>query len=265
MLITSTSNPNVQRLQKLLRKKKFRKTEGVFVAEGVRLLEEALLWGRTPLELYWGESISDRAQEIVAQFSAQTESTFQLADYLIDRVSETGTSQGVFGVFPVTQSMPEVLDFLLIADQIRDPGNLGTLMRSAKAMGVDAVITTYGTVDAYAPKVVRSAMGVHFALPIMELTWEEINDLFPGGQQDSLKFWTTVVDNGQSIIELETHFPIALVVGGEADGVSSSALSRSDVNVTIPMLGNTESLNAGIAGSIALYEIMRKRLKKGVI
>lgn len=257
MLITSISNPKVQRLQKLIRKKKIRITEGVYIAEGVRLLEEAVKWGQIPEEVYWGESISGRGKELVKSLAESTDLVFQLTDQLVAKISDTGNSQGIFGVFRINPTISSHCRFLLVADQIRDPGNLGTLMRSAKAMGVDGVITTPGTVDAYSPKVVRSAMGVHFALPVAALTWDEINRLFPKGES-GISFWVTVVSGGESILTLDSEFPVALVVGGEADGVSAEAIERSDIKVTIPMWGNTESLNAGVAGSIALYEIMRK-------
>ena len=257
MLITSATNPKVHRLQKLLRKKKDRQSEGLFVAEGIRLVEEALKWGVEPVELYWGESLSERGIELVESLSQKTEQAYQLSDTLMAKVAETTTTQGVIGVFAINSTLPVNPHFLLIADLIRDPGNMGTLMRSAKAMGVDGIITTPGTVDAYSPKVVRSAMGAHFALPVISMAWEEINSTLIKGE---IQFWTTVVEGGESIILQEPKFPIVLVVGGEANGVSQQALERSDVNVTIPMMGNTESLNAGVAGSIALYEIMRKRL-----
>ena len=257
MLITSASNPKVQRLQKLLRKKKLRQSEGLFVAEGIRLMEEALKWGVKPVELYWGESLSERGLELVESLSPKTDQAYQLSDALIGKVTDTTSTQGVVGVFAMGFIMPVPPQFILIADQIRDPGNMGTLMRSAKAMGVEGIITTPGTVDAYSPKVVRSAMGVHFALPVISMDWEQINLMYPKGD---VHFWTTVVEGGESILLQEPRFPIALVVGGEADGVSKLALERSDVNVTIPMVGKTESLNAGVAGSLALYEIMCKRL-----
>jgi TrmH family RNA methyltransferase len=257
MLITSATNAKVQRLQKLFQKKKQREIEGVFVAEGVRLVEEAVKWGAKPLELYWSESISERGQLLVNALAPQTDNVVQLAEQLMQKVTETSTSQGVIGIFPITVTMPKDLNFLLIVDQIRDPGNLGTLMRTGKAMGVEGVITTPGTVDAYLPKVIRSAMGVHFALPVVSMSWEEINRNYP---RPVMQFWTMVVEGGQSIIQQHPQFPLALVVGGEAEGVSKEALTRSDLNVTIPMLGKTESLNAGVAGSIALYEMMRKRL-----
>ena len=257
MLISSTSNPKIIRLQKLLRSKKHRQAENVFVAEGVRLLEEAVKWNTPPLELYWGESISDRGKEVVETLSMNAESAFSITDELVAKISDTGKSQGIFWVFSIPQSIPGQAQFLLIADLIRDPGNLGTLMRSAKAMGVDAVITTPGTVDAYSPKVVRAGMGVHFAIPTVGTSWEEIVKKFPSG---SMTFCNTVVEGGMSIVSAPLSFPLALVIGGEADGVSVNALDRADLNVTIPMVGNTESLNAGVAGSIALYEVMRRKL-----
>lgn len=257
MLISSTSNPKIIRLQKLLRSKKNRQAENFFVAEGVRLLEEAVKWNTPPLELYWGESISDRGKKVVETLSLNAESAFSITDELVAKISDTETSQGIFGIFSIPQSIPGEAQFLLIADQIRDPGNLGTLMRSAKAMGVDAVITTPGTVDAYSPKVVRAGMGVHFAIPTVSMSWEEIVKKFQSG---SMTFCNTVVEGGISIVSAPLSFPLALVIGGEAEGVSENALDRADLNVTIPMGGNTESLNAGVAGSIALYEVMRRKL-----
>lgn len=259
MIISSSSNPKVQRLQKLMQKKKARQTECVFVAEGVRLLEESIKWGKKPREFYWGGELSTRGEELAQMLIGRADASYELSDQLVRKISDTGNSQGVFGVFDITYDLPEKIRFILIADEIRDPGNMGTLMRSAKAMGVDGIITTSNTVDAYSPKVVRSAMGVHFALPVVDLSWEALNSRYPK-KSNGMTFWTTVVDGGISIHVAEPKYPLALVVGGEANGVSSDALLRSDLGVTIPMKGNTESLNAGVAGSIALYEIMRKQL-----
>lgn len=259
MKISSTSNPKVVRLQKLLRKKREREQENVFVAEGVRLLEEALKWGCLPLEVYWGSTLSERGIELLRGFEQANIPTIELTKNLIARISGTEASQGIVGLFAIQPGIPKHPQFLLVVDGVQDPGNLGTLMRSAKAMGVDGIITTPGTVDFYSPKVVRSAMGVHFAMPILHLSWEEIQTQFPKG---TMEFWNMVVVGGDSILEIKPTFPLAVVIGSEAHGVSSTAQAWSDMNITIPMQNKTESLNAGVAGSIALYEIMRSKMIK---
>jgi TrmH family RNA methyltransferase len=172
-------------------------------------------------------------------------------------LSETETPQGILAVldeFPL--SIPESLNFILIPDQIRDPGNLGTLLRTATVAGVQAVLLPPETTDAFAPKVVRSGMGAHFHLPIHSMTWEEIEKML---KVASLKVLIADMD-GQSCWETDLRQPLALVIGGEADGASQSAHVLANQKISIPMNGSIESLNAGVAGSILMFETARQRV-----
>jgi TrmH family RNA methyltransferase len=152
--------------------------------------------------------------------------------------------------------VPETPTFLLIPDQIRDPGNLGTLLRAAAAAGADAALIPPETVDAFAPKVVRAGMGAHFRLPVLPATWDEINRRLDG-------FDTFLADAGGSLTCWQADFthPTALILGGEADGASATARELATTQISIPMPGRMESLNAGVAGAILLFEVVRQRTK----
>jgi TrmH family RNA methyltransferase len=152
--------------------------------------------------------------------------------------------------------IPPSPDFVLIADQIRDPGNLGTLLRTAAAAGVQAVLLAPETTDAFAPKVVRAGMGAHFRLPILSLAWDEIRSHVAG-----LQIYLADVQGTISCWEAGFEAPLALIIGGEAEGASAAARTLATQSVFIPMVGSTESLNAGIAGSILLFEVVRQRGK----
>jgi TrmH family RNA methyltransferase len=173
----------------------------------------------------------------------------------MDSVSETEASQGILAVVAVEQPQPaHALDFVLIADAVRDPGNLGTLLRTAEAAGVDAVLLATGTTDAFAPKVVRAGMGAHFRLPIYEVSWDEVRT------QVAAYHWNVYAADmlGRSCWETEFRHPLALIIGGEAQGVSAAARQVASETVSIPMQGKAESLNAAVAGAVLLFEVARQ-------
>ncbi len=141
---------------------------------------------------------------------------------------------------------------------MRDPGNLGTLLRSADASGVDLVLIPPGTTDPFGPKVVRAGMGAHFHVPILSMTWEEIGQFPSPASQRSL-----LADmEGDSCWETDLRQPLTLIVGGEAEGASEQARKLAGQRVSIPMAGRSESLNAAVAGSVLMFEIMRQRKEK---
>jgi TrmH family RNA methyltransferase len=171
--------------------------------------------------------------------------------------SDTQTSQGILLVLPLqTLPIPEALDFILIADQVRDPGNLGTLLRSAAAAGVQAVFLAEGSVDAFSPKVLRGAMGTHFRLPIHTLNYE---DILSQCERHSLAVLVTAAGEGTPYTDEDLTRPIAIVVGGEAEGAHQTLFERAGGIIHIPMPGGGESLNAGVAGSIVLFEVVIQR------
>jgi TrmH family RNA methyltransferase len=146
------------------------------------------------------------------------------------------------------------LSLAVVADGIADPGNLGTLLRTAWAAGVEAVFLTPGTVDAYNPKTVRSAMGAHFHLPLVSDTNEGILERLAG-----LELWLAEPRGGLPYDDLDARHPMALVIGQEAHGASAFWRSRAAGAVSIPMVSSVESLNAAIAAAVILFEVRRQR------
>jgi TrmH family RNA methyltransferase len=242
----------------LLGRAKERRDANAFVVEGVRLVEEAIntFW-RFETVLY-DESLSARGKSLVERLRSDNVEVEEISPSLMKSLSETETPQGILAVLKLSHlPISESLNFVLIPDQIRDPGNLGTLLRSAAAAGVQAVLIPPETTDAFAPKVVRSGMGAHFRLPIHSVTWDNIQAFIKG-----LRVYLADMD-GQSSWEADLRKPLALIIGGEAEGASEEVRKLATQKISIPMSGNVESLNAGVAGSVLMFEVVRQRKSVG--
>ena len=256
-MITSVHNPKIKRIRQLQESGRERRQEGVFVIEGVRLAEEALASG-WPVRwaLYdsaWrarGRAGRDGRRQAGAEVEEASENVLRSA-------AETGTPQGLLALLEMRPlPPPERLDFVLIADDIHDPGNLGTILRSAAAAGVQCVCLPPGGADPWAPKVVRSGMGAHFRLPLMAMEWPEIECL---ALQQRLQVWLAAAEEGIDCFAAGFRSPTALIIGGEAAGAGAEAQRLATGRVHIPMPGKTESLNAAVAASILLFEVVRQR------
>ena len=163
MIITSSQNSHIKLVRGLLSDKKNREENRLYVVEGVRLAEEVMTAGIRPNFVLYSNRLSDRGFEIIEFLKSQAIATEETDPDLLDRVSDTRTSQGILIVLPFRDQSPETNNQnILVLDQISDPGNLGTLLRTAAGLGFSTVITTPGSVDVYSPKVIRSAMGVAF-------------------------------------------------------------------------------------------------------
>ena len=255
-VITSSQNPKIKLVRALLGRAKERREEGAFVVEGVRLVEEAANrdW-RFEIGLY-DESLSDRGKELVERLRSKGVEMEEISQSLMSSLSETETPQGILAVLELTElPITNYPDFVLIPDQIRDPGNLGTMLRTAAAAGVQAVLLPPESTDAFAPKVVRSGMGAHFRLPIHSMTWKEIEHM---SKSANLQVYLADM-HGKSCWETDLRRPLALIVGGEAEGASEEARKLATQKISIPMSGNVESLNAGVAGSVLMFEVVRQR------
>ena len=256
LMITSSHNPKVQQARSYLRHRHARDEAQVLVAEGVRLVEEALAAGLRPGLVLYSDALSERGRSALENLGAAGAEIEEVFPKLLDSLSATETSQGLLAVFnrPVI-ALPDALNFVLVVDQVRDPGNLGTVLRSAAAAGVQAVLLTPGTTDAYAPKTLRAGMGAQFRLPLRSLDWREIQQIC----RQKLKIFLAEAGRGDICWELDLRQPLALVVGGEAEGATQESRQAADGLVQIPMPGGCESLNAAIAASILLFEIVRQR------
>jgi RNA methyltransferase, TrmH family len=255
-MITSSQNTKIQQVRALLGRRQAREEAHAFVVEGVRLAEEALAAGCRAMLVLYSNEVSERGRMVVQEFAQRGVEIAEVSPVILNSLSATENGQGLLAVLEdVSLALPARPDFVLIADQVRDPGNLGTLLRTAAAAGVQAVLLAPGTTDAFAPKVLRSGMGAHFRLPLRSLDWTQIRQFC----QPALKIYLAEAGEGTACWQLNMRVPLALVVGGEADGASDEARQSVDGLVTIPMPGKSESLNAAIAASILLFEIVRQR------
>src|SRR5690349_21555024 len=217
-VITSNQNSKIKLIRALLGRAKERREANAFAVEGVRLVEEAINsnWG-FQFVLY-SDGLSERGINLVETLEAKKIEVEKVESDLLQSLSETETSQGILAVLNYSQlSIPDSPNFILILDQIRDPGNLGTLIRTAAAAGVQAVLIPPETTDVFAPKVVRSGMGAHFRLPIHSMAWDDIRQ-----QTKELQIYLADME-GKSCWETDLRQPLALIIGGEAEGASEEA------------------------------------------
>lgn len=248
-VIRSSSNQTVRYVRSLQRRST-RHTERAFVVEGVRAVNDAIGTGAVPSVIV----IREGDEHLLPEPAPWTR---VVAADLFETLTDTQHPQGILGVFPFVALEPirRGAALYLIADRIGDPGNLGTLLRSAAAAGTTAVVLMPETVDPYNPKVVRAAMGAHFRVPLLEYTDELAAQI--ANEIES----RVLADLGDfpAYDEFDLTRDCALIVASETAGPSDRALALATDRFTIPMDNAVESLNAGIAGSILLFEAARQR------
>lgn len=251
--ITSRSNPLVLRLKKLNSKRSARREECVFCGEGPKLLAEALKWGA---EL---ETVVCEPGVQLPELPEKTR-VVEMPDSLLSAVADTETPQGV--VFIVKQKvmrLPETLTGgrYLVLDGIQDPGNLGTIWRTADAFGVDGLILCNNCVDPWSPKTVRATMGAVFRLPVFEATLEETARKL---DEAGIPLYATALREDTVDVREVPLSNAAVIIGSEGRGVSDHALELCKKTVKIPMRDRCESLNAAVAASVVLWEMAREEL-----
>ena len=259
-MITSVSNDRVKYVRALSRRK-MRQEEGRFVVEGVRLIEEAVHANVQPEQIFYTADVGTRGQKLAERLHAGGVVCLEVTPGIMRVCSEAETPPGILAVLPMpATSLPLHPTLSLVADALRDPGNLGTLLRTAAASGCDEVLLGPGTVDVYNPKVIRVAMGAHFRLPMAAMTWPGITSHLSG-----LEIWLADAHAPTSAhyATVDWTRPSAVIIGGEAEGASAEAASLATGRVSIPMQRGIESLNAAVAAAIILFEAMRQRTAQG--
>jgi RNA methyltransferase, TrmH family len=257
-MIASMSNQRVKEARKLHERRQ-RATTGRLLLEGVRLINDAWQSGTQPDVLFYLPelvNITPLAAQLLAKLTHAGVETIACTPEVFATLTETVTPQGLVAVVPLPSlPLPQPATFTLILDQVRDPGNAGTLLRSAEAAGVELVLCAPGTVDPFNEKVVRAGMGAHFRLPLRVCPqWQAVRELLHPQQQLYLAEAKATVDYDQ----VDWSIPVVLIVGGEAEGASAEAHQLA-TPITIPMQGTVESLNAAIAGAVMLFEAARQR------
>lgn len=256
-MITSRQNPKIKQIRKLNSGAKFRAQAGAFAVEGLRLLEEAQGTGIKPDWVIYTEDLDRRGERLLDNYRTQQVPCEPVTPEVLVAASDTKTPQGVLGVFPlISLPFPTSLSLLVILDSLGDPGNLGTLLRTSLAAGVDGLLLSPGSVDPFAPKVVRSAMGAHFKLPIRTASWPEITAL-----AREMTLLLADMENGPSLWETDLTGPVGIILGSEAHGPGDEARKLANQPIHIPMSSRIESLNAAAAGAVLLFEVNRQRRK----
>ncbi len=257
-MITSTHNPKIQEVRQLLKQAKVRHARGMFVVEGVRLAEEALQSGWNAHLVLYTDKLDQRGNAVVDTFTERGIPAELVSEQVMESLSETETPQGLLVVL-VNKPLhfPPLPNFLLILDGIRDPGNLGTILRTSAAAGVQGVILAPGCADVISPKVLRAGMGAHFHTPLLSVGWNEIRLRL--NSIPSIQIYLADSSGGIPYDQADFQSPFALIVGGEAAGAGKEAASIANELVHVPMPGNTESLNAAVAAGILLFEVVRQR------
>lgn len=238
--------------------RKDRRHERLFVVEGLRLVEEALRSGAdVDIAVYNPEQLvaTERGQALLATIE-RLRNAHVAPPEVIAAVSETVTPQGVVAAVRWPALEPVTRGMQLVLDALQDPGNVGTLLRTAEATGVARVICIGGTADVYSPKVVRAAMGAHFRLPIVQdVSWEAAPELL----SDADNIYAAAAAATMPYYAADWRQPSAVIVGNEANGVSAAGLAIATKQISIPMAAAVESLNAAVAGSVILFEALRQR------
>lgn len=256
-MITSTSNSQVKNVRALQSQARYRRAQGAFVVEGVRMAEEAAASGWSCRLVFYTADLDERGAALLPVFHAAGAHLEEVAPHVMKAASDTHAPQGLLAVIELQEKpLPQPLDLVLILDQMRDPGNLGTILRTAAAAGVQAVFIPPGSADTYAPKVIRAAMGGHFRLVIKNMDWEQIGLTC---QQHGLQVLLAAAAGDSAYTELDLKVPLALVIGSEAHGAGPQASLLASYRVSIPLPGKMESLNAAAAAAILLFEALRQR------
>lgn len=260
--ITSSQNAVIKEVRSL-KNRKDREEKGLFFIEGVRIVEEALAAGAAIRYTVMAESFEQGSDghDASGKIGSAGVKSYVVPDRLFDTLGDTRTPQGVLAVAEIKP--PELREacfadsLFVVLDSVRDPGNMGTIIRTADAAGFTGVIASGGCVDVYNPKVLRSTMGSVFHIPVY--FYGDIVEIISLLKSKGVRVVASQLSGGYSIYQTDLTVPTALVIGSEAEGISKEAAAAADQLVKIPMPGRAESLNASIAAGVIMYEAVRQR------
>jgi TrmH family RNA methyltransferase len=260
--ITSRSHSKIKEVLDIKRRKSTTKHTS-FIIEGPHLIEMAVGADIPLSDIFFTEVFSrnKEGERILRQLSQRTSKVYEVADQVFHKLTETETPQGIIAVATHSpHSLKELRlrdnPFLVVSDGIQDPGNLGTIIRTADAAGADAVIILPGTCDVYMQKTIRATAGSLFNLPIAHTTVDEFLNWLSAHK---IYLAVTAAEAETPFFEVGLDKPFALVFGNEAHGVHEGLKSVADIVLSIPIYGKAESLNVAAAAAVCLYEAVRQR------
>jgi RNA methyltransferase, TrmH family len=264
-LITGFSNPLVKQVR-ALRDKKYRRVEQMFLAEGLRILTEALDVGVVPEMLWYAPESGNHplVQKLITATEAQHGDVLVTSPDILSKLSGKDNPGSVIGVYREHPSILEALDrttadIWIVAERLRDPGNLGTILRTGDAVGAGGLILIDDCTDPFSVEAVRASMGAVFTQKIVQARWEEF---LPWLRNDSGQLVGTSL-NTESDYQTPTYAaPVFLMVGNEAQGLPKAYESECDLLVKMPMRGKADSLNAAVATAVMAYEILNQQRRR---
>ena len=248
--ISSVNNSYIKELLSL-RDKNTRLEKNEFIVEGYHLVEEAYNHKMLKAVLSTNENNLN---------NFNVDEKYKVTDAIIKKLSSTKTPQNIIGVVKIS-NQANIVDYLnnnnlriVILDDVNDPGNLGTIIRTAAALGFDMIISSVQTVDYYNEKVLRATQGAIFKMPLFKMNLIDTINLL---KKNNVKIYGTSLKSAISVTTVDKNFKLAFVLGNEANGVSEEVLNVCDQNIIIPLDNNVESLNVGIAGAILMWELKK--------
>ena len=262
-VISSKDNEIVKSVKKL-KEKKYRDSENVYIVEGIKMVKEAIMEKASIMKIIICDDCekSDNIPKELMYEIAKYDCTY-VTSKIFKYISEVQTPQGVLAVIEKNNGINDINyneDIIVALDDIQDPGNLGTILRTVDSCGLTQILVSKGTVDPYNSKVVRSSMGAIYRVKVIEC--EDLLETLKEVKRSKFKLLVTSLgDNSKNIYDMKYNKKV-LVIGNEANGVEERIMNLADEKIKIPMLGRTESLNAAVATGIVLYEYVRQKLEK---
>lgn len=245
--ITSRKNQYITHLRALGRSSAARRDCEEYVCDGQKLLREALQFGACVTSVLWGGTPAFALPDGIAQYSAPQD----LVEYASPLVNSPGP---VFTVKLPEHVVPERLHHVIVLENVQDPGNVGTVLRTANALGIDAVVLTGACADLYSPKVVRATMGAIFRQPAVVCDLEQLRALL---EQQALPLYGAALTEAARDLRTVSLERAAVAIGSEGRGLSAELLALCDGQIIIPMRPEAESLNAAVAAAVVMWEIAR--------
>ena len=260
--ITSKENKIIKHIIKL-KEKKYRKEYNEYIIEGAKIVQEAIQEKAKIKQIIISENAinTDLIQNHLKE-ELQKIDYIQVPSKIFKLISEVEKPQGILAIIEKEKQEENIdvnQDIILALDDLQDPGNLGTIIRTADSVGLKQILISKGTTEAYNPKVIRSTMGAIFRVKIIEC--ENLKETLKKLQKNNFKIMVTDLNIDKSIYDIKLQKNV-IIIGNEANGVSEEIKNMADTRAIIPMFGKTESLNASIATGVILYEYVRQKLQE---
>lgn len=261
-IITSKDNELIKHVRKL-KDKKYRDEYNEYVVEGIKIVEEAVKENVKIKQIIICNDTT-KTYEIPTHIMLEIAKyeCIYVTDKIFNLITQVTNPQGIMAIIEKNSEKNQIdytQDIILALDDVQDPGNLGTILRTADSIGLNQIVVSKGTADAFNSKVVRSTMGAIFRIKIIET--QDLIQTIKEMKKHHFKLMVTSLQTENSIYDINFNKKI-IVIGNEANGVSKEIQDMADEKAKIPMLGRTESLNASVAAGIVMYEYVRQKIKK---